>query len=232
VAPINGVITDLVAETGESSVIIANEPDAAGLETCHLTIAGAQGRVGLRLALGGFGPRLDIDLMPDDQVKAGHKIGVRRLGGWTDVYLPVRAQTPLLVGQTLVGAETILCRLEPSENRSAASDVPETKTAAAPVVAPISRTEEASSKDEAVENATLVDDVNDDDEVEASGDDTVGQEDGNIESDADEQDEAAVSDETDAKGADIDDEDDAETEAATQRLFEKLKNQADAPEKD
>jgi len=38
-------------------------------------------------------------------------IGKRRLGGWCDLYLAADAKLLVSVGQTLIGAETALCRL-------------------------------------------------------------------------------------------------------------------------
>ncbi|MEO0981737.1 MAG: phosphatidylserine decarboxylase [Pseudomonadota bacterium] len=107
-APASGEVETLVAEPGDPSVFIAGKPDMDGLETRFLSLKGEAGNIGLRIASAGLGPRLDVDLEVGDMVKAGRKIGVRRLGGWCDVYLPGAAEIALTAGQTLVGAETVL----------------------------------------------------------------------------------------------------------------------------
>jgi len=46
-----------------------------------------------------------------DPVRAGRVVGKRRLGGWCDVYLDADARVLVRAGQTLIGAETMICRL-------------------------------------------------------------------------------------------------------------------------
>lgn len=110
-APITGEITTVIMEEPNPSVIFASSPDLPGLAVAHVSVESVGEAVGLSLATGGFGPRLEILSESGDGVRVGRVIGKRRLGGWCDVYLLPEARLLIREGQTLVGAETVLCRL-------------------------------------------------------------------------------------------------------------------------
>lgn len=115
-APIAGELETVIVETGDPSVVIAVDAEAHGLAAAFLTIKDADGeQVGVRLATGGLGPRLDLDVEPGDPVRLGRKIGQRRLGGWCDIYLPVGMSVAVWPGMTVVGAETRLVAGAPPE---------------------------------------------------------------------------------------------------------------------
>lgn len=106
-APISGNIESFLEEEGAPSALSMNADDT-DLREAFILFAGEEGVCGVRIATGGLGPRLDIDLEAGDSVRAGRKIGVRRLGGWCDVYLPLSATVHLQPGMSVVGGETIL----------------------------------------------------------------------------------------------------------------------------
>ncbi|MEL7113008.1 MAG: hypothetical protein AAGK93_08740, partial [Pseudomonadota bacterium] len=56
------------------------------------------------------GPRLEVDKEAGDAVRLGRAIGTLRLGGWYDLYLPADIEVAPVVGQTLIGSETVLGR--------------------------------------------------------------------------------------------------------------------------
>jgi len=66
--------------------------------------------VGMRLATGGLGPRLEVVNEAGDAVRLGRNIGTLRLGGWCDLYLPSDVAVIPRPGQTLVCAETVIGR--------------------------------------------------------------------------------------------------------------------------
>lgn len=107
-APMAGEIVSLIEEAGDNAVRTASDPDAAGLATAYVTIRSGDSQVGLRIATGGLGPRLEMQREPGDPVRIGRVIGLRRLGGWCDVWLD--AELPLAVwpGMSLKAAETRL----------------------------------------------------------------------------------------------------------------------------
>lgn len=121
-ACITGEIDSVILEEPDSSVIVASQPDIAGLAVAHITLAGPDQKVGCTVATGGFGPRLEMTSEPGDPVRLGRVIGKRRLGGWCDVYLAVDAKLHVIEGQSLIGAETVLCHLL---HAPAEGDVPE-----------------------------------------------------------------------------------------------------------
>ena len=122
-APVEGTIDHLVREEGAAESFAAMRPEKNGLEVLYITIAGEVGPVGLRVATGGLGPRLETRADAGDRVIAGKTIGTRRLGGWCDVYLPMEGSVLVEPGRTLIGGETALIRL--GDNVSAAFETPE-----------------------------------------------------------------------------------------------------------
>lgn len=137
---ITGNVDSFLVEPGAPSAL-STDPDNSDLREAFVLIGGEKHAVGLRVATGGLGPRLDIDLEAGDGVRAGRKIGVRRLGGWCDVFLPAAAATTLEPGMSVVGGETVLSDLTdlaPSYDRSTMvveEIVPEPEPAPEPVAA-------------------------------------------------------------------------------------------------
>lgn len=111
-APITGEVASVVMEEPNPSVITASHPDLPGLAVAHVTLESLGQSIGCTVATGGFGPRLEMMSEPGDPVRAGRVIGKRRLGGWCDIYLASDARLLVSAGQTLVGSETVLCRLK------------------------------------------------------------------------------------------------------------------------
>lgn len=109
-APMTGNVESFLEEEGAPAAL-ALKADDADLREAFMLFVGEEGVVGLRLATGGLGPRLDIDLEAGDGVRSGRKIGVRRLGGWCDIYLPLDAEVTLLPGMKIIGGETVLSDL-------------------------------------------------------------------------------------------------------------------------
>lgn len=107
-APIAGGIDALVMEEGDPSRVVASDADAVGLSTVYVAVTSPDGSVGLRVATGGLGPRLDMEVEARDAVRVGRRIGKRRLGGWSDIYLPASFALAARPGMTLVGGETLL----------------------------------------------------------------------------------------------------------------------------
>lgn len=137
-SPIAGEVEAILMETGDPSVVMAMEPDTHGLSNAYLTLKGQTGQVGLRVATGGLGPRLDIDLETGDPVRLGRQLGKRRLGGWCDVYLPADLSAAVWPGMTLVAGETVLAARARPE-RTGASTPREEEAAPQPVTEPAER---------------------------------------------------------------------------------------------
>ena len=117
---ITGNVDSFLIEPGAPSAL-STDADNADLREAFILVGGDEHAIGLRVATGGFGPRLDIDLEAGDGVRAGRKIGVRRLGGWCDVFMPASATTSLEPGMSVVGGESVLSDLSdlaPSYDRS------------------------------------------------------------------------------------------------------------------
>ncbi len=109
-APMGGEVDHIIRETGDPAAFMASKVDTPGLAIAYLALTSGGRSTGFRLATGGLGPRLEIDSEAGDAVRAGRTIGTRRLGGWCDLYVPQDCTVSAWVGQTVIGAETILAR--------------------------------------------------------------------------------------------------------------------------
>ncbi|MEM5517426.1 phosphatidylserine decarboxylase [Henriciella sp. AS95] len=114
-----GSIEHAERETGAAENFAALRPDTPGLEVLFFSLTGGVGKVGMRVATGGLGPRLVTKVDIGDHVPAGKTIATRRLGGWCDVYVPRGGATQVEPGRTLIGGETAIWRY------GAAAAVPE-----------------------------------------------------------------------------------------------------------
>ncbi|MEQ8299280.1 MAG: hypothetical protein RH945_01925 [Hyphomonas sp.] len=110
--PISGSVESMIYEAGENSVPLATRADDDGLARAFLTFESRGQQVGVRLASGGLGPRIDLSTEAGDIVRLGRPFGTRRLGGWCDVYVPTVVGMLIWPGQTLVGGETVMGRLK------------------------------------------------------------------------------------------------------------------------
>lgn len=130
-ASITGEIASVILEEPDMSVLLAGQPDLPGLAVAHIALESLGQQVGYTVSTGGFGPRLEVVSEAGDPVRLGRVIGKRRLGGWCDVYLPAGAKLLVSEGQTLIGSETVLCRLVGGDT---AAVYPETAENASTVV--------------------------------------------------------------------------------------------------
>ncbi len=107
-APIEGVVGQVTREEGSAEAFAAYKPDSSGLEVLFVTIKGETESVGLRIATGGLGPRLEARSDAGDRVVAGKTVATRRLGGWTDIFVPAGGEALIEPGRTLIGGESRL----------------------------------------------------------------------------------------------------------------------------
>ena len=108
---LNGEISSIIMEEPDSSVFTAAHPELPGLAVAYINLSSLGQHIGCAVATGGFGPRLEMVSEAGDPIRMGRVIGKRRLGGWCDVYLAAGSKFLVSEGQTLIGAETVLCRL-------------------------------------------------------------------------------------------------------------------------
>ena len=121
-APISGGLKSVILLPGDSSVVFAARPDDDGLVVVNLGFESLGQHVGVRLASGGFGPRIDVQADAGDAVLAGKPVAVRRLGGWCDVYVPENVGPLVWVGQSVVGGETVMGRLKRDDEDATEND--------------------------------------------------------------------------------------------------------------
>lgn len=171
--PIAGGVDLISLVQGEPSVPVAMRPDDEGLTRAYVTFESAGEQVGVAMATGGLGPRIDLAIETGDAVRLGRAFGTRRLGGWCDLYLPAGLNLMVWPGQTLIGGETVIGRL-----RAELEDVmvpeavdavmPEPRREPAPVAAPVAAA--AAEAEAVVEEEDFFDDYPEPDEVEAPED--------------------------------------------------------------
>jgi phosphatidylserine decarboxylase len=91
---------DKASEENERNALAIRLPD--GRQLAAVQIAGLVAR------------RILCDVREGDTLRAGDRFGIIRFGSRTDIYLP-EGVTPLVaVGQTMVGGETVIARLDGS----------------------------------------------------------------------------------------------------------------------
>lgn len=132
-APMDGAVDHVVTELGDPAAFAATAPDRPGLSAAFVAFTSGSRALGLKLATGGLGPRLEISSEPGDGVRVGRQIGLQRLGGWCDVYLPATTTIRAWPGETLIAAETVLAKF---------SDEPSATDAETPAAEP-AKTEDA-----------------------------------------------------------------------------------------
>jgi phosphatidylserine decarboxylase len=91
---------DKASEENERNAIAIRLP--AGGDLAVVQIAGLVAR------------RILCDLRAGDTVATGERLGIIRFGSRTDVYLPAGVTPLVSVGQTMIGGETVLARIDPS----------------------------------------------------------------------------------------------------------------------
>jgi len=109
-APMDGAIDHVILESGDPAAFAAMKPDRPGLAVAFVSLESGERSVGMRLATGGLGPRLEIANEAGDAVRLGRNIGTLRLGGWCDLYVPSDVEVLPRPGQTLICAETVIGR--------------------------------------------------------------------------------------------------------------------------
>src|SRR5690606_37304873 len=119
-----------------------------GLARAYLTFESRGQQVGVRLASGGLGPRIDLAVEAGDIVRLGRPFGTRRLGGWCDVFVPTAVGMLIWPGQTLVGGETVMGRLKAQADTDLFDGVTEAETEGEPVREIESEAEAAPEEDE------------------------------------------------------------------------------------
>ena len=120
-ASLSGEIASVIMEEPDPSVFMASHADTPGLAVAHVALESLGKQIGCTVSTGGLGPRLEILSEAGDTVRAGRIIGKRRLGGWCDLYLGADTKLMGQEGQTLIGAETVLCRLLRTSDEDEAS---------------------------------------------------------------------------------------------------------------
>lgn len=115
--PISGTISECSYHAGK---FLSADTDKASEEnerqSCVVKTADGQEIVFVQIA-GLVARRIVCDLKQGEQVTLGERYGLIRFGSRCDIYLPKDAKIRVKVGQTMVGAETILAQLAPKNNK-------------------------------------------------------------------------------------------------------------------
>lgn len=71
--------------------------------------------IGFTQVAGLIARRIRCDIKEGDEVKAGQRFGLIRFGSRTDIYLPSSVAPQVIVGQRMIGGETVLADLKSKE---------------------------------------------------------------------------------------------------------------------
>lgn len=106
--PLSGKITKIVYKPGK--FLSANAAEASKEnERNSVVMTSTNGKEIIFVQVAGLvARRIVCDLKEDQEVKTGERYGIIRFGSRADIYLPEEVEIKSLVGQTMVGGETII----------------------------------------------------------------------------------------------------------------------------
>ena len=110
-APVAGRVTRIHYRPGK--FLPAYKEEAGGNELNEIWIDHHGEPVVIRQIVGLLARRVVCRVAEGQQLERGERVGLMKFGSRMDVFLPKRAQLQVSVGQTVVGGETVLARLDP-----------------------------------------------------------------------------------------------------------------------
>ena len=110
--PVEGRVTRIEYRPGK--FLPAYKEDASANELNEIWIDSHGDPVVVRQIVGVLARRVVCRVTEGQQLQRGERIGLMKFGSRMDVFLPKRAQLLVSVGQTVVGGETVLARLDPA----------------------------------------------------------------------------------------------------------------------
>lgn len=109
--PVEGRVTRIEYRPGK--FLPAYKEDASENELNEIWIDHGGEFVVVRQIVGVLARRVVCRVHEGQQLERGERIGLMKFGSRMDVFLPRRAQLLVSVGQTVIGGETVLARLDP-----------------------------------------------------------------------------------------------------------------------
>jgi phosphatidylserine decarboxylase len=110
-SPVDGRVTRIEYRPGK--FLPAYKEEAGANEMNEIWIDHHGEPVVARQIVGMLARRVVCRITEGQQLQRGERIGLMKFGSRMDVFLPKRAQLLVQVGQTVVGGETVLARLDP-----------------------------------------------------------------------------------------------------------------------
>ena len=92
-------LPDASLENERNSVVVENQNGKQTKQVVFVQVAGLIAR------------RIVSDLQEGQEVEAGNKYGIIRFGSRADIYLPKASKVKILIGQTMIGGETVIADL-------------------------------------------------------------------------------------------------------------------------
>ncbi len=109
--PVTGIVTKAAYRPGKF-INASLDKSSKDNERQSVLINTVDGReVGLVQIAGLIARRIVCNVKDGDQVKGGSRYGIIKFGSRVDVFLPEGVEPAVLVGQTMVGGETVIARL-------------------------------------------------------------------------------------------------------------------------
>ncbi len=109
--PVTGIVTKKSYRPGKF-INAALDKSSKDNERQSVLINTVDGReVGLIQIAGFIARRIVCNLTEGDQVKSGARYGIIKFGSRVDVFLPEGVKPSVLIGQTVIGGETVIARL-------------------------------------------------------------------------------------------------------------------------
>ncbi|MFZ9180289.1 MAG: phosphatidylserine decarboxylase [Rickettsiales bacterium] len=109
--PISGVVSQVIYRPGK--FLSANNEDASvENERNAVVVKTSKGQDVIFVQVAGLvARRILSDLKEGQEVQAGQRYGIIRFGSRADIYLPESIEIKALLGQTMIGGETIIAKI-------------------------------------------------------------------------------------------------------------------------
>jgi len=110
-APISGTITKVIYTPGKFHSANLDEASAENERNIAIVRTSQGSEIAFAQVAGLVARRIVSDLKEGQSVKTGDRYGIIRFGSRADIYLPEDIKIKVLIGQTMVGGESIIAKL-------------------------------------------------------------------------------------------------------------------------
>ncbi len=110
-APVSGTITKIIYTPGKFHAANVDEASTENERNMAVVKTANGSEIAFAQVAGLVARRIVSDLKEGQSVKTGDRYGIIRFGSRADIYLPEDVKIKVLIGQTMIGGESIIAKL-------------------------------------------------------------------------------------------------------------------------